>query len=220
MNQLRAASCELRPNSFRTLLARRSQLVALLLLASCSNDRPPAGMCDVEQLEVTWPATIERDGVPTSEQLSATVTPTNVTPEVFDSLTTTLVRGRVAAPSVVWSVPAFNTSPGGIAVAHRGALRRGEVLRIAGVLEGGGWGVMPLVSRESALVAIEAGEFVAGSASGTIAVLETQPVALRLDVTATDSAGDVMRVRGDAQFSWRSERRRCGALAEERGGRS
>jgi hypothetical protein len=207
------------PSRTTYCVLRRVRCGLILGLGACSNGRPQAGMCDVEQLEVTWPATIERGGVPTSEQLSATVTPTNVTPEVFDSLTTTLVRGRVTAPSVLWSVPAFNTSPGGIAVAHTGALRRGEVLRVAGVLEGGGWGVMPLVSRDSALVAIEAGEFVANSASGTIAVLETQPLALRLDVTATDSAGDVMRVRGDAQFSLRSERHRCTGFAEERGGR-
>jgi hypothetical protein len=173
-------------------------------------------MCDVEQLEVTWPATIERGGVTTSEQLSATLTPTNVTPEVFDSLTTTLVRGRAAAPAVEWSVPAFNTSPGGIAIAHQGALRRGEVLRIAGVLNGGDWGVVPHVARDSALVGVQAGEFEARDASGTIAVLETQPVALRVDVMATDSAGATVRVRGDAQFSFRRQRRRCSAFAETR----
>jgi hypothetical protein len=45
-------------------------------------------------------------------------------------------------------------------------------------------------------------------------VLETQPVALRLDVTASDSAGATVRVRGDAQFSLRRERRRCAGFAE------
>jgi hypothetical protein len=174
-------------------------------------------MCDVEQLEVTWPATIERGGVVTSERLEATVTPTNVTPEVFDSLTETLVRGHATAPAVVWSVPAFNTSPGGIAVALNGALKRGEVLRVGGVLDDGGWGVMPHVVRDSALVSVEAGEFEARDASGTIAVLETRPVALRLDLTASDSAGATMRIRGDAQFSFRQGRRRCEALGEPRG---
>jgi hypothetical protein len=195
-----------------------SQAVAcVLVLCACSNERPRTGLCSVEQLEVTWPATIERNGVATSERLEAALTPTNVTPEVFDSLATTLVRGRADAPAVVWSVPAFNTNPGGIAIVHKGALRRGEVLRVAGVLDAGGWGVLPQVARDSALVAVEAGEFAAREASGTIVVLETQPVALRLDVTARDTAGATMRIRGDAQFSVRRERKRCAALAESSG---
>jgi hypothetical protein len=82
-------------------------------------------------------------------------------------------------------------------------------VRVAGVLDSVGWGVMRRVARDSALVAIEAGEFAAYAASGTIVVLETEPVALRLDVTARDSAGAAIRVRGDAQFSYRRERRRC-----------
>lgn len=174
-------------------------------------------MCNVDNLEVTWPATIERNGVTTTEQLAATLTPTHVTPEVFDSLTATLVRGRAQAPAVVWSVPAFNMSPGGIAIVHTGALKRGDVLRVAGVSEAGGWGVLPRVARDSALVDIEAGDFAARDASGTIAVLETEPVALRVDVAARDSAGATVRIRGDVQFSVRRERRRCASLTETRG---
>jgi hypothetical protein len=175
-------------------------------------------MCNVEHVEVTWPATIERDGVTTSERLAATLGPTHVTPEAFDSLAKTLVRGRGTAPVVAWSVPAFNTSPGGIAVVLKGALRRGEVVQVTGVPDSVGWGVMPRAASGGALVGVEAGEFVARAASGTIAVLETEPVALRLDVTAADSAGATMRIRGDAQFSSRRERRPCAELAESRRG--
>jgi hypothetical protein len=49
-------------------------------------------------------------------------------------------------------------------------------------------------------------------------VLETRPVALRVDVTASDSAGATMRIRGDAQFSFQRERQPCVAVAESRGG--
>ena len=174
-------------------------------------------MCDVDHLEVTWPATIERGSERTSERLGATLTPTNVTPEAFDSLTATLVRGRATAPAVVWSVPAFNTSPGGIAVVHKGSLRRGEVLPVGGVLDSAGWAVLSDLARDSAYVSVEAGEFEAREASGTIAVLETRPVALQMDVTARDSAGAAMRIRGDAQFSFRRERRACAAVAGTHG---
>jgi hypothetical protein len=171
-------------------------------------------MCDVEHLDVTWPATIERAGVTTTERLSATLTPTTVAPEAFDSLAKTLVRGRSAAVAIVWSVPAFDTDPGGIAVLHSGLLAKGTVMRVAGVLDGGGWGLMPAVPADSALVVIEAGQFVAREATGTITVLETRPVALRLDVTATDSAGTAIRLTGDAQFSARRQRQRCPAVVE------
>jgi hypothetical protein len=206
--------------SVQMVRGRSSQLAALLLFvaAACSSERPRTGMCNVDQLEVTWPARIERNGVTTTEQLAATLTHTHVTPEVFDSLAGTLVRGGVQAPAVVWSVPAFNTDPGGIAIVHTGVLKRGEVLRVAGVAVAGGWGVLPHVARDSALIGIEAGEFTAHDASGTIVVLETQPVALQLDVTARDTAGATVRIRGEAQFSVRRERRPCASLAETRGG--
>jgi hypothetical protein len=184
-------------------------MTALVLFAACS-DAPRRGRtCIVQQLEVTWPATIERGGVATSERLAAVLAPTHVTPEAFDSLTETMVRGRPRAPTVLWSVPAFNVNPGGISVVHGGALRRGEVLRVVGVQDGGGWGVMPPLQRGNALVGVEAGEFVASAVSGTIVVLETQPFALRLDVTASDTTGARIRVRGEAQFSFRRERQPC-----------
>ena len=114
------------------------------------------------------------------------------------------------------SVPAFDTDPGGIAVLHSGQLTRGEVMRVAGVLDGGGWGTMPPVPAESALVVVEAGAFTTQRAGGTITVLETKPLALRLDLTASDSAGDSIRLTGDARFSARRERVRCASLAEGR----
>jgi hypothetical protein len=195
-------------------------IACILLVAACSNGRGATGTCEVEHLDVTWPATIERDGVATREQLYATVTPTNVTPELFDSLASTLVRGRAARGGVVWSVPAFNTDPGGIAVAHEVKLSRGEVPRIAGVFDSAAWGLLPSIARGAAQAGVEAGEFLAHDVSGTVAVLETKPVALRLDLTARDSAGRTIRVRGDARFGHRVERGPCNAVADVPGLRS
>jgi hypothetical protein len=175
-------------------------------------------MCDEEHLDVTWPATIERNGAVAREELRATLTPTNVAPDTFQSLEHALVRGRAAAPVVGWTVPAFNTDPGGIAVRHKASLSRGEVMRVGGALDIGGWGVTDTMPSGGAQVGVEAGEFVAREATGTIAVLETAPVALRLDVTARDSTGDSIRVRGDARFGHHRERRRCDEVAAGRGG--
>jgi hypothetical protein len=188
-----------------------------MFLLACSEGRTRAGTCEHEELGVTWPATIERGGTTTSEQLSATLTPETLTPEAFDSLARVLVGGRAEARAVEWTVPAFNTDPGGIAIAHKAALSRGEVLRVTGALEVGGWAVIDSVAIDGAQVGVEAGEFVAREASGTIAVLETEPVALRVDVTARDSAGATIRVRGDARFDHRRERRRCSAGAHGSG---
>jgi hypothetical protein len=188
--------------------------LSLALLAACSADRPQRGTCNVDLLEVTWPATIDRGGATTSERLSMTLAPTNVTPETFDTLTQALVRGKGVASAILWSVPAFNTDPGGIAVAHPGRLRLGQVLQVGAVMDSAGWGVLTPGPPSGALVGVEAGEFVASSAKGSISVLETEPLALRFDVTAADSTGATIRLRGDAQFSARRERRRC----EDRGG--
>jgi hypothetical protein len=176
-----------------------------------------AGTCELEQLDVTWPATIERGGATTNEQLSATLTPETVTPEAFDSLARALVRGRGEARAVEWTVPAFDTDPGGIAVAHKAALSRGEVLRVTGPLDVGGWSVIDTMTLDGARVGVEAGAFLASDASGTIAVLETEPLALRMDVTARDSAGATIRVRGDARFGHRRERGRCTGAGEGSG---
>ncbi len=190
--------------------------MTVLMIAACSTDRPPRGMCNVEQVDVTWLATIERGGTTSSERLGASLTPTSVEPPTFDSLVATLVHGRAMESSVMWSVPAFDTDPGGIAVVHPSRLRRGDVLRLGGVPDSAGWGLMPPLARDSALAGVEAGEFLGGDVSGTIQVLETGPLALRLDVTAKDSSGASVRVRGDAQFSLRRQRQRCEALAERR----
>jgi hypothetical protein len=45
--------------------------------------------------------------------------------------------------------------------------------------------------------------------SGTIAVLESKPIVLRVDLVARDSAGDSIRVRGDARFGQRRSREPC-----------
>jgi hypothetical protein len=186
-----------------------------VVVAACSGERPPAAYCRVEHLDVTWPATIERGGVTTSERLSATLTPTNApAPEVFDSLTRVLVRGRARGAAVMWSVPAFNTDPGGIAVVHKAALVQGETLHVTGTHEGAGWGMEPQAPPGGATAGVEAGEFLAQEVTGTIVVLQTDPVALRLDLAARDSAGDTIRVRGDARFTYRKEREVCGSRSQ------
>jgi hypothetical protein len=184
----------------------------LVLLAACSRDRPPAAaaFCRVEHIDVTWPATIERGGVTKTERLWATLTPTNApAPEVFDSLAKVLVRGRPTGAAVMWSVPAFDTDPGGIAVVHKAALTPGETLHVAGTQEGAGWGMEPQVPPGGAAAGVEAGEFLAQEVTGTIVVLATDPLALRLDLAARDSAGDTIHVRGDASFSYRRQREAC-----------
>jgi hypothetical protein len=202
----------MRTKCLSMLLVRFQFSSFLFVLLACSGERPRERMCNVEQLNVAWPVTVQRRDGTTSEQLSATLARGGVEREVFDSLEQALVHGR-SAPAIVWSVPAFNTDPGGIAVLHSGQLVRGTVMRVAGVLDGGGWGLMPAVPRDSALVIVEAGEFTSQSVAGTITVLATRPVALRLDLTAADSAGDSIRLTGDARFSSRRVRERCSVLA-------
>lgn len=191
-----------------------TQLSVFLIVLLACGDRPPRErLCNVEHLDVSWPLTVERGGTTTTERAGATLTQATVDRELFDSLSNALVKGRAVEAAIVWSVPAFDTDPGGIALLHSGQLAAGTVMRVGGVLDGGAWGTMPPVPRDSALVVVEAGRFTSRSASGTITVLETKPVALRLDLTTTDSSGESMRLRGDARFSVRRERERCSSRA-------
>jgi hypothetical protein len=76
--------------------------LSVFLVVSLACEQPPRGrLCNVEQLTVAWPVTVQRQAATTSEQLSATLAQGSVEREVFDSLAQTLVHGR-AASAIVW----------------------------------------------------------------------------------------------------------------------
>ncbi|NUO79319.1 hypothetical protein HUU05_04520 [candidate division KSB1 bacterium] len=166
--------------------------------------------CFEERIEVSWPATITRGAEQESATLAGVVAPGNVGESVFAELKSVLVNEASAQTfGLVWSVPAFNTNGGGIAVALAAPLQRGEVLQITSSFQGGGWGRFSLPNGERAQVSVRAENFVATSASGTMQVLQVAPLVLRLEITATDTSNATIQIRGDASFRFVREQAPC-----------
>ncbi len=155
------------------------------------------------------PAMIERNGAPQNETLSGVVAFTNL-PDQFAALRAILTEDPTQQTyGVVWTMPAFQTNGGGIAVALQAPLRAGEVLAVNSAFNGGGWGTISLPAGVRAQVSVRADNFVATSASGSIQILAVAPLRLRMDIETRDTASSIISIRGDASFRYVRERVTC-----------
>lgn len=165
--------------------------------------------CYSERIEVSMPATIERNGAPQNETLTGVVALTNV-PDQFATLRAILTEDPTQqSQGVVWTVPAFQTNGGGIAVALQAPLRTGEVLAVNSAFNGGGWGTISLPAGIRTQVSVRADNFVAASASGSIQILAVAPLRVRMDIETRDAANSTIRILGDASFKYVRERVIC-----------
>jgi len=182
--------------------------LALPFLSACGS---AFESCRSDRIEVALPATVDRDGRTQSVLLSGAVSPGNLSSgEEFENVRAVLTgdpAGRTGG--VIWTVPAFETNPGWVAVALRAPLAPGDVLPVSTTVDGAGWGTFDLPQGTDVVVSLRAGSYVAVTASGTVRVLAVAPLRLRLDLTGRDAAGDPVRVRGDALFAFVSEPSPC-----------
>ena len=159
------------------------------------------GRCPQEQLVVTWPITITRGASTTSPLLTATLTPDKISQSQFDMLRKALTQDVAPnSANVVWTVP-LATNGGFISFAHAAPITEGTANQVTSVFTGGGWSAAPFTQSPWA-VSINADNFVATTATGTITALDTNPVRLRIDVTANNAAGETMRLTGEAGFQY------------------
>lgn len=155
------------------------------------------------------PATIERNGITQNETLSGVVAFTNV-PDQFHLLKAVLTEDPSrSTEGVVWTVPAFQTNGGFIAVALQAPLCAGDSLLVTSAFNGGGWGQFDLPAGSRAQVSVRADSFLAVSASGSIRVLAVAPLRLRIDITTQSNNNTTIRIRGDANFQYVRERVPC-----------
>lgn len=179
-------------------------LIGVVALQGCYALEALGGRCDQEQLTVTFPVTITRGSSTTSRLLTYTLTDSNVDPAQFAQLRRSLVEGDASgAVNVTWTVPAFDTNGGMIAFTHQAPLANGETREVAAAFNGGGWGA-ETTGRLSfpTLVAVRADNFTATQASGSITVLGSSPLRLRIDVTTANDAGETIRITGEAGFHY------------------
>ena len=168
------------------------------------------GRCTQEQLVVTWPSTITRNGLTVSTLLVSTVTPENIDATQFARLRDALVSGGTnGLANVTWTVPAFNVNGGYIAFTHAAPLTRGETQQVGVTFEGGGWGAQPVTAAFPPAISVRADNFTATSASGSITVLDSAPLRLQIDVTTRNAAGETMRLTGEAGFAYQKVTKTC-----------
>ncbi len=184
-------------------------LSALIATQGCVALEALGGRCTQEQLTVTWPATITRGSTVTSVLLVSTLTPANVDQNQFDALRAALTQGDPTNYNVTWGVDAFNVNGGFIAFTHGTPLNTGESVQINAAFNGGGWGANQVSVAPVPAISVRADNFTATGASGTITALDGSPLRLRIDVTTTNSAGETIRLTGEAGFHYDKVTKTC-----------
>ena len=169
-----------------------------------------APKCTQEQIVVTWPITITRGSSVTSPLLTTTLTQTEIDRTQYDALRQTLTAGGgTGTYNVTWTIPAFDVNGGSIALTHAAPLASGETRQVTGAFSGGGWRAQPATAAVPPAVAVRAGNFVATSATGSITVLAASPLRLQVDITASNAAGETIRLTGDVGFSYHKVQALC-----------
>jgi hypothetical protein len=191
-------------------LSKALALTALATSQGCVVLESLGGSCTQEQITVTWHATITRGTSVTTPLLVTTITPQNVDPSQFQILRQALTSGGTSGIyNVTWTVPAFNVNGGYIALTHASPLASGETHQIASAFNGGGWGAQSVGAPVPPAIAVRADNFTATSASGSISVIESSPLRLRIDVTTSNASGETVRLAGEPGFSYAKVTKSC-----------
>ncbi|MGE0553302.1 MAG: hypothetical protein AB7R55_07715 [Gemmatimonadales bacterium] len=173
--------------------------IGLLALAGCG---APFGPCYSELVIVSVDGTVDRGTGPDASAAAGQVAPGNVSD--FPILRGFFIDGEAVAGSVV-VFTATGLGAGFVAVGIPGSIGAGQRVPLS-AFQGGGWGT--LTSGSGGLLAWRDGDFEATSVSGTLTVLEREPLRLRLDFTAGAASGQSRTV--DVTASFRYERTRVG----------
>lgn len=183
---------------FVPVLGHRSGLLAALvcgILTGCS--------CKDESHEIqgTMAAVVERDGTPSTADLSGNLYVGNDhkhLPE-YETLLNFLTLTPSQTGRATWSLSGTTVA---LVIQLRGPRHAGDVVTVAGTADGGGWLWEPSTTGPEALVGGGMASFIATEATGSIEVLAVAPMRLRFDVVLRDAGGTTIRVRGDMSFEF------------------
>jgi hypothetical protein len=171
----------------------------LVSIAGCSI--PGLGRCDREFVEVTMNGTLTTNSAQ-SVSLRSQISDSNI-PSDFAAL-----RGAVRNADVdqqveelIWDLSEGFPLGGFAGFSLALPVSQGEIITIDGpAFRGaGGWGVRYQRPVEQARAGLQFGAFTADSVRGTITVIETDPLALRVDLEFINETQTV-RLSGDMQF--------------------
>jgi hypothetical protein len=175
---------------------------------------PGCGPCYEERVEARMPATVTVNGTGRSVVLSGRVGPGNI--GSFASFRQAVTHASTTtAPAVAWTLDqCFETQDfSWRAMTHDLPVSVGEVIPVRTTVHGGGWGVVRddvFPPGERVLTFLKHDDFLSRSVNGTLRVLDTTPLELRVDVQYRNAAGDTtITVRGDLAFRAVRERVAC-----------
>jgi hypothetical protein len=185
--------------------ARRLSLALTLALVACDSTEP----CQVETLQVRMPATVLRHGQSTTTELSQGLTAGQSSSiAAFEATRTFLTDASHYTGTISWEIGS-GTINLALGLQLQGPRQPGEVLPLSpGVLAD--WGPLAPPNGAVAAAAVTADNFAAmandGTVTGTLEVLATAPLRLRLNLVATSAASEEIRIQGDmaAQHSGNS----------------
>jgi hypothetical protein len=181
--------------------------IGTLVLAGCGGT--PFESCESERIEVTMAATVVRGGATTHQEWLGSVAPSNLSgPGHYELVRTVVIEGGQSS-GVIWTLSAFDTIPGYLAVALEGQPRAGDVMSVVRIEPAGGWGPFALPAGSRVAVNVVAGGFQASAVTGTIEVLQAAPLLLRLDLKVSNGAEESIEVAGDMRFELSRERVPC-----------
>jgi len=187
---------------------RPSRLAVLCVGWATAGCVGPFGRCDFETIEITMAVTIDRDGASTPATLWNVLAPTNLAPPEYADVRTALIDNN--EPGAIFTVPAFDTAPGMLALMFRTPLEVGQRLLVTRAFDGGGWGrVDPDVGAREVWISVRDEGFQATAAEGWLEVTAVMPLAFAMDVTVSDRGGPTIRLAGTGEFRREQEPRTC-----------
>lgn len=174
--------------------------IGLLTLAGCG---APFGPCYSELVIVSVDGAVDRGAGPVASGAAGQVAPGNVSD--FTTLRGFFIDGEAVAGSAV-VFTATGLGAGYVAVGVPGSIGAGQSVPLS-AFQGGGWGT--LASGSLGLLAWRDGDFEATSVTGTLTVLEREPLRLRLDFTARGPSGQTRSADVTASFRYERTRVSC-----------
>jgi hypothetical protein len=187
---------------------RPTSLAAVILAATSPACVGPFGRCDFETIEITMAVTISRAGTSTPATLRNALAPTNLSPDEYARVRGALIDN--AAPGAIFTVPAFDTNGGMLALMFRTPLEVGQRLPVTRAFAGGGWGTVDAdVRPQEVWISVRDEGFQATAVDGWLEVTAVMPLAFTMDVTVSAREGPEIRLAGTAEFRRNEERRAC-----------
>jgi hypothetical protein len=187
----------------RTIFA----LVIVFALAGCSI--PGLGDCELDFVAV------EMQGVLTSESsrsvnLSSEIAESNI-PSDFTALRAVIRNASVdlGPDEILWDLSQGFGEQAFAGFSLELPVHRGETITLDDpALRGAGWGVRYQRPPFRARAGLQLGNFTADSVQGTIVVLDTDPLELRVDLEFADE-NETITLTGDMRFRTFSETNTC-----------